>query len=160
MVINLDRTSIDATVSRSGVTLLNWRSPRQPVSRLVDAGYESASARHPDVVFGDVDVTSDPALASDWGVEHAPELMAYRDGALVFDYPGPIPEPVVDALVEAIWALDMEEVRKGIDGTPTRLFLSSSMQGVPRLDLGEEEDEDGGGPSRPPGGRGGRPLKQ
>jgi thioredoxin 1 len=116
MIINLDRSSLDAQVARPGVTLLNWRNARQPISRLFDVGYANASVRYPDVVFGDVDVSKDQSLANDWGVARAPELMAYRDGALVFDYPGALPEPVIDALVEAIWALDMEQVRQGIDG--------------------------------------------
>jgi thioredoxin 1 len=155
MIKNLDRTSLDAQVAGPGVTLLNWRNARQPISRLFDVGYANASVRHPDVVFGDVDVSHDAALATDWGVERAPELMAYRDGALVFDYPGALPEPVLDALVEAIWALDMDQVRQGIDGTSTRLFLSTALQGLPNIDL---DDEEGEGPGPGPT-RGGKPAR-
>jgi thioredoxin 1 len=156
MIINLDRSNIDAQVAKPGVTLLNWKSGRQPLSRRFDVGFANASARHPDVVFGDIDVNEDRSLTADWGVEGAPELMAYRDGALVFDFPGALPEPIIDTLVEAIRKLDMDQVRQGLDGTSTRLFLSIPT-GPLRFDLGDEEGDDG--PGRGPGPGGGKPAR-
>ena len=155
MIINLDRSNIDAQVAKPGVVLLNWKNERQPLSRLFDVGFANASARHPGVVFGDIDVNQDRSLTADWGVEGAPELMAYRDGTLVFDYPGALPEPIIDTLVEAIRKLDMDKVRQGRDGTSTRLFLAIPA-GPVRFELTDEDDE---GPGRGPAPGGGKPVR-
>ncbi|HEY7375035.1 MAG TPA: thioredoxin family protein [Polyangia bacterium] len=113
MVVHLDRSAVDAYVTQPGVALLNWRSPSDPLSRAFDVGYENVAARHPDVAFADLDISGEPALAASWAVSGAPALMAYRDGTLVFDYAGPLPEQAVDALVDAIWSLDMDQIRQG-----------------------------------------------
>jgi thioredoxin-like negative regulator of GroEL len=120
MSVNLDQGSIDDYVKQPGVALVNWHSPRQATSAAFDVGLENVSARHPDVHFADVDVTKDPALAASWGVPGAPELMVFRDGTLVFDYAGVLPESAVEALLEAIWSLDMEQIRKGVNGHGAR----------------------------------------
>jgi thioredoxin 1 len=152
MVTNLDRAGIDAYVAQRGVALLNWHSDREATSVVFDAGFENVSARHPDVHFGGVEVTEDPGLAASWGVPGAPELMAYRDGTLVFVCAGALPEPVLEALIDAIWALDMEQVRKGIDGQGGRLVLWMQPAGVFPVEL------EGGGGEGPGPGRGGKPV--
>jgi thioredoxin 1 len=150
MVRNLDRAAIDAYVAQPGVALLNWHSHREAMSVVFDAGFENVSARHPDVHFGGVEVTDDPGLAASWGVPGAPELMAYRDGTLVFVCAGALPEAVLEVLIDAVWALDMEQVRKGIDGQGTRLVLSMQPPSVLPVEL---EGGDDGGPGGAPGGK-------
>ena len=147
MVQHLDRSNIDSHVARPGVTLLNWHTPDNPMSRIFDSGYENVSARHPDVTFADVDVKGDRALTESWGVAGAPELMAYRDGMLVFDYAGALPEQVVDALIDAIWSLDMERIRQGTNGHGARLYLAFQPSGAPRFELGGGGEDGGPGPS-------------
>ena len=53
---------------------------------------------------------------------------------------GALPEMVLEALIDAIWALDMEQVRRGIDGQGTRLVLSMQPTGAFPFEL-----EEGGG---------------
>lgn len=152
MVTNLDRADIDAYVAQPGVALLNWHSHREAMSVVFDAGFENVSARHPDVHFAGVEVTDDPGLATSWGVPGAPELMAYRDGTLVFVCAGALPEVVLDVLIDAIWALDMEQVRRGIDGQGARLVLSTQPTGALPFEL------EGSGRGGPGGASGGKPV--
>jgi len=147
MVTNLDRSTIDDFIARSGITLVNWYSRRHPLSRLFDADYRNASTRHPEVNFAEVDVTNDPTLAASWGVAGAPELTAFRDGTLVFTHAGALPERVIEALIES---LDMEQVRNGSHGGGRRLYLLMRPKGAARFDLGGSADD---GPTPPPGGR-------
>jgi thioredoxin 1 len=151
VVVQLDRSNIDSYVAQPGVALLNWQTPDSPMSRVFDVGYENVSARHPDVRFADVDVKVDLPLAVSWGVAGAPELMAYRDGMLVFDYAGALPEPVVDALIDAIWSLDMDRIRQGTNGHGARLYLALQPSGMPRFALGGGGG--GGGPGQSPTGQ-------
>jgi thioredoxin 1 len=150
MVTNLDRSTIDGFIARPGITLVNWYSRRHPLSRLFDADYRNASTLHPEVNFAEVDVTDDPSLAASWGVAGAPELTAFRDGTLVFTHAGALPEQVVEALIDAIASLDMEQVRNGTDGGGRRLYLLMRPKGAARFDLGGSADD---GPTPAPGGR-------
>lgn len=149
MVTILDRTTIDPYVAQPGVGLLNWSAPRNPLARLFDAVYASVSAHHPDVRFAAVDALRDPGLTSAWGITEVPELMAYRDGTLLFAHGGLLAEPVMEALIEAVQSLDMEVVRQGIDGHGARLRLAWQPTGTPRFALEDEET----GPDRSPPGR-------
>ena len=40
--------------------------------------------------------------------------MVFRDGVLLFNQPGMLPEPVLKDVVDKVRGLDMEEVRKEI----------------------------------------------
>ena len=151
MVVHLDRSNIDSYVEQPGVALLNWHTAESPMSRIFDVGYENVSARHPDVQFADVEVKRDPPLAMSWGVAGAPELMAYRDGRLVFDHAGALPEQVVEALIDAIWSLDMERIRQGTNGHGARLYLALQPSGTPRFEVGGGGE--GGGPGQSPAGQ-------
>src|SRR6187551_181956 len=116
MVTNLDRCTIGDFIARPGIALVSWYSPRHPLSRLFDVDYLRVSARHPNVGFGEIDVTKAPSLAATWGVAYPPELRAYRDGTLVFKYSGALPEGVVEALIAALSSLKWQPVRIGSNG--------------------------------------------
>jgi thioredoxin reductase (NADPH) len=149
MVTTLDRSSIDEFVARPGITLVNWYGRRHPLSRLFDEDYQNASTGHPEVNFADVDITADPALAASWGVSRGPELMGFRDGTLVFNHAGALPEQIIEALIDAIASLDMERIRQEVDGG-SRLYLSMRPKGAARFHLGGSGD---GGPASAAGGR-------
>ena len=71
-------------------------------------------------------------------------------GTLVFDHPGPLPLAAVEALIEAVGALDMDEVRRGIDGHGPRLHIIMQPTGLFGFALDGGNDQ---GPNRPPSGR-------
>jgi thioredoxin 1 len=76
--------------------------------------YEAASEKNPDITFGKVDTEAEQALASAAGITSIPTLMAFRDGVLVFAQPGALPAPALDQVIEAVKALDMDEVHAKI----------------------------------------------
>jgi thioredoxin 1 len=124
MLKALDSAHLDGYVAEEGVTIVDWSNPKEATSRGVDRVLEHASEVHGDVRFGAVDVSREPALAREWDVEEAPTLMAYRDGVLVFSQTGPLPESAVDELIDTIWALDMDEIKRGRDGQGGPIVIS------------------------------------
>jgi thioredoxin 1 len=40
--------------------------------------------------------------------------MAFRDGVLVFSQPGALPAPALDQVIDAVRALDMDEVHRAV----------------------------------------------
>jgi thioredoxin 1 len=116
VLTSLAGAKIDEYVHQPGVVILDWRDPKNAVSLLFDQVLDRASSAHRDVRFGTIDVSRETTVAREWQVADAPTVTAYRDGILVFSRPGPLPEAAVDGLIDAIWSLDMDEIRRGLDG--------------------------------------------
>jgi thioredoxin 1 len=76
--------------------------------------YEKAAERHPDIVFGKVDTDAEQELAEQFQIRSIPTIMAVRDGVIVFEQPGALPESALESLIQQVRALDMDEVRKQV----------------------------------------------
>ena len=124
MLKALDSAHLDDYVAEPGVAIVDWSNPKQAESRGFDRVLEHASEVHGDVRFGAVDVSREPALAREWDIEEAPTLMAYRDGVLVFSRSGPLPESALDELIDTIWTLDMDEIKRGRNGQGGPVVIS------------------------------------
>ena len=145
MLTPLEGSRIEEYVRQPGVTILDWRHPKSAVSLLFDDILERAARAHGDVRFGTVDLSKELGIAREWQVNNVPMLTAFRDGVLVFSYPGPLPEEALDALIQAIWSLDMGEVRKGVDGQGSRLLIGFRDDGGPSFETAGGEAPSGKG---------------
>lgn len=76
--------------------------------------FESASDKHPDIVFAKVDTEQEPDLAAGFQISSIPTLMVFREGILVYAQPGALPAPHLEQLIEGARALDMDDVRRQI----------------------------------------------
>jgi thioredoxin 1 len=68
------------------------------------------SEKHPDVLFTKVDTEAEQQLAAEAGISSIPTLMAFREKVLVFSQPGALNAQQLEQVVDAVKALDMEEV--------------------------------------------------
>ena len=103
--------NLPAVVAENDVVLLDfWAAWCGPCHRFAPV-FEQASQDHPDVVFGKVDTEAQQQLAGVFGITSIPTLVAFRGGIVVFAQPGALPAVALDELIEAVRALDMDEVR-------------------------------------------------
>jgi thioredoxin 1 len=101
-------------VASEGIVLVDfWADWCGPCKRFAPI-YESASEKHPDIVFGKVDTEAEQALAAQFEIRSIPTIMAIRDGVIVFAQPGLLPESSLESLIEQVEALDMDAVRKEV----------------------------------------------
>lgn len=113
MTIQLTQETFSKTVER-GIVLIDWWAAWCGPCRAFAPVFERASERHRDVTFAKVDTEADPALAAAFEISAIPTLMAFRDGVLVFEQAGALPPAALDRLIEAVRALDMDDVRRRI----------------------------------------------
>jgi thioredoxin 1 len=110
MTIELTEDTFSKT-TEPGIVLVDWWAAWCGPCRAFAPVFEQAAIKHPDLTFGKVDTEAEPALAAGFGIRSIPTLMVFRDGILVFEQPGALPASAREALITAVRAHDMDDVR-------------------------------------------------
>jgi thioredoxin 1 len=110
----LDQSNFNQTI-KTGIVLVDFWAPWCGPCRVFGPVFEKTSEANPDVVFGKLNTEDQPALATTFGIQAIPTLMAFRDGILVFEQAGALPGHALQKLIDEIRALDMAEVRAKVD---------------------------------------------
>jgi len=112
--IELTAADFEETVTKDGITLVDfWADWCGPCKAFAPV-YEEASQKYPEIRFGKVDTEAEQQLAGAANIRSIPTLMAFRDGILVFSQPGALPAPALEQVITAVQDLDMDDVRKQI----------------------------------------------
>jgi thioredoxin 1 len=109
--IALTEDTFEETVTKPGITLVDWWASWCGPCRMFGPVFQAASEKHQDITFGKIDTEDQPALSAAARITSIPTLMAFRDGILVFSQPGALPAASLEKLIQAVRDLDMHQVR-------------------------------------------------
>ncbi len=113
--VDLSADTFESTINQDGIVLVDlwaeWCGP----CKMFGPIFEESSEKHPDITFGKVDTEAEQALAGSLGVMSIPTLMMFRDGILLFNQAGAIPEAALEDLIKQAEGLDMDDVRKQVE---------------------------------------------
>ena len=112
--VEINKEHLTETVENNGVVLLDFWAEWCAPCRMFGPVFERVSEKYPDAVFGKVNTEQQRELAAGFEISSIPTLMALRDGVIVFAQPGALRKEEFVEVVEAVLALDMEEVREAI----------------------------------------------
>jgi len=73
--------------------------------------FEKVSQEYPDVVFAKVNTEEQQALGTQYGVHSIPTIMVVRDGIILLNQAGSLPEDAFGKLIAHVKGLDMDAVR-------------------------------------------------
>ncbi|GAA1800384.1 thioredoxin [Luedemannella flava] len=109
--IELTDANFSEVTSGEGIVLVDfWADWCIPCKRFAPT-YERVSELHPDVVFGKLDTEANPATQAEFQIRTIPTIMIIRDGVLVHQEAGVMPQSKLEAYIKQVRELDMDEVR-------------------------------------------------
>ncbi|OBH19931.1 thioredoxin [Mycolicibacter sinensis] len=105
---DLTAAKFEETIADNDIVLVDfWASWCGPCKSFAPT-FESASDKHPDVVFAKVDTEAEQQLAAAAQIRSIPTLMAFKKGTLVFNQAGALPPAALEHLVQQVKDLDVE----------------------------------------------------
>ncbi|MBT5934810.1 thioredoxin [Sulfurimonas sp.] len=110
--INLTKETFNETLDNNEIVIIDfwaeWCSPCKQFAPI----FEKVAENNPDITFGKVNTEEQQALARQHNINSIPTLMVVRDGIILLNQGGMLPEAGMGDLIEHIKGLDMDKIRK------------------------------------------------
>ena len=112
--IDLTTKNFNETLDNNEIVIVDfWASWCGPCIQFAPI-FEKASANYPDVVFAKVNTEEQQAISAQYGVQSIPTIMVVRDGIILLNQAGSLPEEAFDKLITHVKGLDMDQIREEI----------------------------------------------
>ncbi|MBE9373595.1 thioredoxin [Saccharopolyspora sp. HNM0983] len=109
--VTLTTDNFEDVVSGGTFVIIDfWASWCGPC-RMFAPVFERAADQHDDITFAKVDTEDQPELAKAFEVQSIPTLAIVREGTVIFQQAGALPEHVFEDLIRQAREVDMQQVR-------------------------------------------------
>lgn len=115
-VVELTKENFEQVVTGNSTVVVDYWAPWCGPCRGFAPVFDKVSEQHPDVIFAKVNTEEEQEIAAHFQIRSIPTLMVFRDQIIVFSQPGAMPQGAFEEVVTKAKALDMEEVRRQMEG--------------------------------------------
>ena len=110
--IEMNSDNFQETIENNDVVFIDYWADWCGPCRAFKPVFEKAAEEHPEVTFAKVDTEKQQDLAAAFQIRSIPTLMVFREGIMLFNQAGALPESALSELISKVRALDMDEVRQ------------------------------------------------
>ena len=109
--IDLTTKNFNETLDSNEIVIIDfWAEWCAPCKQFAPI-FEKVAEENPDVTFGKVNTEEQKAIAAQYGIHSVPTLLVSRDGIILLNQGGSLPEEAMGKLISHVKGLDMDEVR-------------------------------------------------
>lgn len=112
--VELNQENFEQIVTANDMVVVDFWAPWCAPCRSFAPTFEAASERHADVVFAKVNTEEQQELAAAFDIRSIPTLMFFRERVILYAEAGALPPPMLEEVLKAAKAVDMEVVRREI----------------------------------------------
>ena len=110
--IDLTAKNFNETLDNNEIVIIDfwaeWCGPCRQFAPI----FEKVAENNPDITFAKVNTEEQHAIAGQYGITSIPSLMVTRDGIILLNQAGSLPEEAFDKLIAHVKGLDMDQIRE------------------------------------------------
>ena len=112
--IDLTTKNFNETLDNNEIVIIDfWASWCGPCIQFAPI-FEKVSENYPDVVFAKLNTEEQQAISAQYGIQSIPTIMVVRDGIILLNQAGSLPEEAFAKLIKHVKELDMDKIREEI----------------------------------------------
>ena len=111
---NLTAENFNEKVSSAPIAIIDFWAPWCGPCKSFAPIFEKVAAENPDILFGKVNTEEEQQIAAEFQIRSIPTVMVIKEGVIVFNQAGMLPEEALKDIIKQVRELDMDMVRAEI----------------------------------------------